>query len=512
MGRLKTGTPPRLDRDSIDFDRARRAAGCSSRKRGDAAAGRRFRSRRRTPLREPDALLAAAHQRSRPRSRSRHIDQSPLFNGQIQGIGPRYCPSLEDKIMRFPDRERHQIYLEPEGLDVDEIYVNGFSMSLPRDVQEELVHALARPRGRGDASARLRGRVRLRPADRAEVDARDARVGGLFFAGQINGTSGYEEAAAQGLVAGINAARRVRRRAAVHARPRRGVHRHPRRRSRHAGLPRAVPDVHVARRASAAASHRQRRPAADAAWPRSRARRRRALGAVRGAAGPLRRGTSQRSIGRWCGPTRAIASRRARCCGSPTSASSAARRQGDVALDSRSIDARRWTSPASRTTIKYAGYLKQEAARAERMRRQERRRIPDGFPFARVPACRAKSCSGSLRCVQRRWPGVANSRRHAGGRRGARRVSSAGSSARRQAVVNSREFQDRLTRRARRPASRFRGARPSGSKPIIGCCRPGTQKINLTGLESRRADAGGPGSAADRALWPPGMSPPAPRA
>ena len=77
-----------------------------------------------------------------------HIDQSPLYNGQIQGIGPRYCPSLEDKIMRFPDRERHQIYLEPEGLDVDEIYVNGFSMSLPRDVQEQLVRALPGPRGR----------------------------------------------------------------------------------------------------------------------------------------------------------------------------------------------------------------------------------------------------------------------------------------------------------------------------------------------------------------------------
>src|SRR5262249_46293658 len=137
----------------------------------------------------------------------RNIARSPLFNGQIQGIGPRYCPSLEDKIMRFPDRERHQIYLEPEGVDVDEIYVNGFSMSLPRDVQVELVHALP---GLEDA-------VMLRSAYAIEYDfvqptelkstLETHRVGRLFFAGQINGTSGYEEAAAQGLIAGVNAAK-----------------------------------------------------------------------------------------------------------------------------------------------------------------------------------------------------------------------------------------------------------------------------------------------------------------
>ena len=201
-GRLKTGTPPRLDRGSIEFSRFEEARG------DEPPVPFSFLTDR---IDRPQIVCHQLHTTAAVHDLVQaHIAESPLYNGQITGIGPRYCPSLEDKVMRFPDRERHHILLEPEGLASDEIYVNGFSMSLPAGVQEALVHALPG----------LERAVMRRPGYAVEYDfvqptelmrTYEARaVAGLFLAGQVNGTSGYEEAAAQGIVAGINAAQCVR--------------------------------------------------------------------------------------------------------------------------------------------------------------------------------------------------------------------------------------------------------------------------------------------------------------
>src|SRR3954463_798408 len=199
VGRLKTGTPPRLDARSIDFSVMETQAGDEPRPVFSFLGNRSMH-----PAQLP-CWVTHTNERTHDAIR-RGLDRSPLYTGVIQGIGPRYCPSIEDKIHRFAGRSAHQIFLEPEGLSTTEIYPNGISTSLPFDVQVDLVRSI-----RGLEKAEI-----VRPGYAIEYDYFDPRnlrasletktIRGLFFAGQINGTTGYEEAAAQGLLAGINAA------------------------------------------------------------------------------------------------------------------------------------------------------------------------------------------------------------------------------------------------------------------------------------------------------------------
>ena len=205
--RLKTGTPPRVHRASIDTARLEVSRG------DERPVGFSFTTgaiEREQVVCLNTRTTAGSHAVVREA-----IGQSPLYNGQISGIGPRYCPSLEDKVMRFEERESHLVVLEPEGFDVDEVYLNGMSMSLPRDVQERVVRSLPGL----ESAAVLRHGYAVEYdavyADELDPSLQSRRVGRLWLAGQVNGTSGYEEAAAQGVVAGVNAARSVLGQSAV---------------------------------------------------------------------------------------------------------------------------------------------------------------------------------------------------------------------------------------------------------------------------------------------------------
>ena len=209
IGRLKTGTPPRVNAHTVNFD-------AMEIQPGDVQPRPFSFSTEQITQSQMPCHLTYTNEKTHQIIRD-NLHRSAMYSGRITGIGPRYCPSIEDKVVRFADKDRHQVFVEPEGRDTDEIYLNGISASLPEDVQVDMVHSIKGLENAEIMRFAYAVEYDFAPATQLYPTLETKRVENLYFAGQLNGTTGYEEAAAQGLMAGVNAALKVRREEATYS-------------------------------------------------------------------------------------------------------------------------------------------------------------------------------------------------------------------------------------------------------------------------------------------------------